>query len=327
MPPLTEAEIRAIRAILAGVGEGALTTELAAKINAAFDDNIKTGSVSGTTLGLRTREGDSVNILGAVPSVPDDLINREALATAIAGVRQIPGITAADEGKYLIAGSTTAVWRAFEDTPEGSWRLGTNVLVEGVPLNTAGLRPVRTPFSLDGTVVYALVFSSVGAGAIQNLVFAIGDNRPKGANGGSYVFTQNGLSITDGFDGALVGVHRIVGRGPEGPRGRDGSSVLNISDDLLTQSLATNGSSRRVTVPVEFTAPKGVFIGTQTPTHGYEDHMILMPFLTVQDRQAPFDQNVYLRNGIGFSFPDTHTIRADSGLDANDRITSWRYFQ
>ena len=317
MPPLTEAEIAALRALLAGVAETALSPELATKLNAAFNSNITAGAISGNTIGLATRQGNAVELGGNLPSIPSDTITQGQLDTAINGVNQVP--TDGSQGDFLVRGSTpVGVWTPFELTTQGSWRLGMNHLEIGIPPNTTGLTELTPRLQLNEGIIYALVFQGA-TDAVPDLVFAIGNNRPKAANDGTYVFTSTGISITNGFNASLIGIHRIAGTGERGPAGPPGTSFLNISDNLLTQALASNGSSRTVVVPPAFNAPKGVYIGTQTTAFGYNDHQILTPFRTG-------NQNVYRRDGVGFSFPAAHTIRADSGFDANDRIISMEVF-
>ena len=305
---LTTQEEAQVRALLAGVGDTALTPELLAKINQANNDNIRSGSISGASLNLSTREGEQVGVQGSLPVIPADLINQEALNRAIANVRQVA--SGGNTGDFYVRGAgDTAVWRALGDTDAGSFGLGQNILNATIAANTVGLTPVRVPFDLASRVMYAFAFQSTGTTTVSGLEFGIGDNRPKAFNGGTCVLTTNGISITDGFNGALTGIHRITGRVERG----------KVSDNVLGNALATNGSSRTIPVPDGFEAYDGIYVGTQTPANGYRDHLILVPFIRR-------DQNVYTRDGIGFSLPLPElTIRADSGADANDQITSVRF--
>ena len=315
---LTTQEEARLRALLATIGDGNPVTNLATvstESEAAYNANITGGAISNNEISLTTRQGGRVEIQGTLPNFPTDGVRQGALDSAIAAIRQLP--IGGNTGDYLTrgAGDSTA-WTAFEDTREASLTLGTNLLSAIIPANTAQRFNTRVPVDITGEVEYRLIFQAVGDEAINGYIPTIGDTRPRSVMGGSYVFIETGISITNGFNANLVGIHRVLARGDRGPAGAN----TRISDNVLPQALATNGSSRTVVVPLGFHNAIGVYIGTQTTAHGYNDHSILLPFRTG-------DQNVYMRDGIGFSFPAANTVRADSGADADDRIISWKFFQ
>ena len=321
---LTAQEEQRVRQLLQGVRRQDLDSDLRSAVaegQAAHDDNITSGSIAGNSVTINNREGNrSVRLSGDLPSIPSDTITEEQLTRAIDAImnRLLPLGGSVDDILTKAAGDAF-IFKSFANTLSGSERFGPNHLANPIPANTTGLHSVTPQFDLTDNVLYALQFASVGSEAVLPLLFALGDNRPKAGNGGAYVLTTNGISITDGFDGALIGIHRIVARGERGPAGADGNTV-RISGNLLRGAVQANGSSRTVIVPPDFVNPLGVFIGTLTAAHSYNDHPVLAPFRSG-------DQNVYRRDGLGFSIPDDHTVRADSGFGANDRIISWRYFK
>ena len=315
---LTTQEEARLRALLATIGDGNPVTNLATvstESEAAYNANITGGAISNNEISLTTRQGGRVEIQGTLPNFPTDGVRQGALDNAIAAVRQLP--IGGTKGQYVTKGDgDNSVWTSFEDTREASITLGTNLLSVMIPANTAQRFNTRVPVDLTGEIEYRLIFQSVGDEAIDGYLPAIGDSRPRAVMGGAYVFTADGISVTNGFSANLIGIHRVLARGDRGPAG----VATFVSDDVLPQALVANGSSRTVIVPLGYNNAVGVYIGTQTEAFGYSDHQILLPFRTG-------DQNVYRRDGLGFSFPAANTIRADSGAGANDRIVSWKFFR
>ena len=315
---LTTQEEARLRALLATIGAGNPVPNLgtiATESRAAYNANITGGAIANNEVSLVTRQGERVAIQGTLPNIPTDVITQSKLTEALAALdtRLLP--LGGDMGNYLVRGANdSSTWTAFEDTREASITLGTNLLSAIIPANTAQRFNTRVPVDVTGEIEYILIFQAAGDEAINGYIPTLGDTRPRSVMGGSYVFTASGISITNGFNANLIGIHRVLARGNRGPAG----ASTRISDNVLPQELALNGSSRTVIVPLGFTGATSVYIGIQTPTHGYNDHQILLPFRVA-------DQNVYRRDGIGFSFPAANTIRADSGADANDRITSWKF--
>ena len=314
---LTTQEEAAVRLLLQGVRREDLDADLRTAVaegESAHTSNIRGGAIENNAITLTNRQGtEEIPLTGTVPVFPADGVRQGALDTAIAAVRQLP--EGGDKGNYLTKGDgDAAVWLAFEDTREASITLGTNLLSAIIPANTAQKFVTRVPVDITGEIEYRLIFQSIGDAAINGYLPALGDTRPVALMGGTFVFTSEGITVTNGFSANLIGIHRVLARGNRGPAG----AASRLSDNVLPQDLATNGSSRTVIIPPGFSGATSVYIGIQTPANGYNDHQILLPFRVA-------DQNVYRRDGIGFSFPAANTIRADSGADANDKITSWKF--
>ena len=279
---LTTQEEAAVRALLQGVGVDDLTAALRTIVTEGqqgYNANITGGSISGNNVELNTRQGaDAIPLQGTLPNIPTDTIRQGQLDSAIAAVRQLP--EGGNPGDYVTKGAgTTSSWTAFTDTREAGLVLGTNLLLAPIPANTAQHFATRLPIDTSGDIEYRLIFQAVGDESINGYVPALGDTRPKAMLGGSFVFVSSGISITNGFNANLVGLHTVTARGNAGPRGPAGTT-LTISSNLLPQALAANGSSRTVNPTSGFDNPLGVYIGIITATAGYQDHEILTPFRT-----------------------------------------------
>ena len=315
---LTTQEEARLRALLATIGDGNPVTDLATvstQSSDAYNSNITGGAITNNEVSLTTRQGRRIEIQGTLPIFPTDGVRQGALDSAIAALNNRLLPIGGTKGQYVTKGDgDSSVWTSFEDTREASLTLGTNLLSAIVPANTAQKFNTRVPVDITGEIEYRLIFQSIGDSSINGYIPALGDTRPVAVMGGAFVFTSEGITITNGFNANLIGIHRVLARGNRGPAG----ASTRLSDNVLPQELATNGSSRTVIVPPGFSGATSVYIGIQTPANGYNDHQILLPFRVA-------DQNVYRRDGIGFSFPAANTIRADSGADANDKITSWKF--